>query len=189
MEDLIFALVKPEPPQPVRRPPSAAARPCLGVPPWRLRSEQASILEPELERRCRAVVELSLAFFCEPAALGVPPDFPLTELASSAVAALHKDPGLAAFFESQVPSQMDSAKFWFCYFSHVARHRHELLSAAHSGGPPSRAPPSDPWEDFWNVDADEAEAPEKPRHSRHEPAWPADDVLPPALFVIASDEG
>merc|ERR1712039_1137634 len=117
MEDLVWTLVKPQ--APVRRA-SFGARPLKGQstrplegpstlrssPPWHIRSDQMSILEPELKLRCCSIAALPIPSFCGPALHGVPSGFVdgLTQLSDCAAAALREDPGLAAFFEAQVPS-------------------------------------------------------------------------------------
>ena len=86
---------------------------------------------------------------------------------------------------------MEELEWWFCYFVHIANHRHELLrgtAAVEAEAADLRG--DDQWEAFFTADHEElsslrlAATPGIPPRDRDLCQVP----LPPVLFVIASDE-
>merc|ERR1712110_228380 len=89
---------------------STVSRPPLRLP-WSLLSEESSILETELEHRCRSIALLPLIELLEPIREGTLADFTkcLRLLAPIAVAALQADTNLNSVFHQQVPEHASEA--------------------------------------------------------------------------------
>uniref|UniRef100_A0A7S3ETQ8 BSD domain-containing protein n=1 Tax=Haptolina ericina TaxID=156174 RepID=A0A7S3ETQ8_9EUKA len=116
-----------------------------GNPPWLLLSEKFSILEPELELRCRAISMLSASAFLAPLP-GMPDAFERTTLPAmlpAGTAALAQDPELERLRYRLVPTQVSDSGFWYSYFHHVAKHRRDVLPVEVHG-----ARHEDDFEDF-----------------------------------------